>query len=539
MFLMEKFALILLLVLLLASLIAPGTGVPAGVTGNIGYRLDLTAPGSGEITVAVKVEGVTQSLVLELPDSYGDGLASGLSSHILGERAVDGSGRELPVNRDGDTWTINGAGTNDIVTFSYTVKVSGYQAGTPYLDGIAGAGTPWPYFPLLEEDLAYLPGYAVLVRPKELQGMTPTLELDLPAQWQQALPWTERPSGFDELLDNPLYAGEISLLEQGPLLVALPAAAAAASGGGLVEYAGKAQQLLEESESLLGGLGLPEGQRLLLALLFRGGGDSPGDPYYPSSSFSRSVVIPAGAGNDPLSDSTIEATARGMASLLLSRQLEVGGDALWLKEGSAWYLQDLVPYEAGMWGASLFWDRFNAGYDTYRGARSTFGGSMAEAGVLANGCEDAAMILTCGGASACASFDSELRSMQPYALDLPAFLRNLSEMSSAEDPLSNDDVLAILVNLTGRDWSAFFRDYIKGGKEIPASSFSSLNIAESGGSNTPADMPDTEASTSDWIFLVIAVLVVLAIPFVLEPYTMRPRKPGFLEKELAKDDEDN
>jgi len=163
---------------------------------------------------------------------------------------------------------------------------------------------------------------------------------------------------------------------------------------------------------------------------------------------------------------------------------------------------------------------------------------MAEAGVAAYESEEAAVILTSGGASACASIDSELRSMQPAGTDLPFFLRSLSEMSGGEDPLSNDDILKALVDLTGRDWSAFFRDYIEGSREIPASSFSSLNVVEPGASNVTSSPPDVEASTSDWIILVVAVLVVFIIPFVLEPYTMRPRKPGFLERELAKDDED-
>ncbi len=521
------------LVFLLASLLAPGAGALAAEPQEVSYRIDLTHPDTGEIAVVLEMGAVSQPLVLELPDSYGNGLAVDLSSHIVEERAVDESGRELPVRRDGDTWTIDYTGR---VTLSYKVRVSGYEAGTAYLDSLAGSGTPWPYFPMLEADLAYLPGYAVIIRPRQLQGIDPSLQLDLPPQWQQALPWAEQPAGMDELLNNPIYAGELSLYEQGPLLLALPSAATAAAGGSLAEYASKAQALLVESESLLGGLDLPEGQRLILALLFRGEGDLVGDSYYPSSFFSGSVVIPAGTGNDPLSDSTIEATARGMVSLLLSGELETDSGALWLDEGSAWYLQDLVPYEAGLWGASLFWDRFNGHYDAYREARAVFTGSLAQAGVLGYESEEAAIVLTCGGAAACASFDSELRSIQPYSLDLPSLLRNLSEMSSIEDPISNDDILSTLVNLTGRDWSAFFRDYVEGVEEIPASSFSSLNIAEPGGSNLPINTPESNASASDWILLVVAVLVVFIIPFVLEPYTMRPRKPGFLEKELGKDE---
>jgi hypothetical protein len=521
-------------VFLLTSLLVPGAGALAAEQQEVLYRVDLTRPDAGEITVVLEVDASAQPLVLEMPDSFGNGLVEDLSSHIVEERAVDASGNDLPVRKDGDAWYIEHQGK---VTFSYRVLVGEYTAGTAYLDSLAGSEAPWPYFPLLDEGLAYLPGYAIFVRPRTIEAL-PALQLDLPPGWQQALPWSEQPANMEELLYNPVYAGELSVYEQGALLLALPADTPAAAGGGLEEYAGKAQALLEKSESLLGGLDLQEGQRLLLALLFRNEGGLLGSAYYPSSSFSNSVVIPAESGNDPLSDSTIEATARGMVSLLLSRELETASETMWLREGSAWYLQDLIPYETGLWGASLFWDRFNGHYDAYRQARAVFAGSLAESGVLGYASEEGAIVLTCGGAAACASFDSELRSMQPYSMDLPSFLRNLSDISSADDPVTNEEVLNALTDQTGRDWSAFFRDYIEGSGEIPASSFSSLNIAELGGSNVPLNEPETTTTSSDWVIILVAVLIVFIIPFILEPYTMRPRKPGFLERELAKDEDD-
>jgi len=522
------------LVLLLISLVAPVAGALAAEPPQVSYRIDLQHADTGEITVTLELEAASAPLVLEMADEYGNGLAAGLPSHIVDEKAVDASGQTLPVVRQDNAWSIDHTGR---LTFSYKMRIEDYEAGTAYLDSLAASGTPWPYFPSLDAGLAYLPGYAVFVHPRD--GVyRPTLALDLPPGWKQALSWREQPADMDELLNNPIFAGELYMYEQGALLLAIPEEASAATGGSLAEYAGKAQVLLEKGENLLGGLDLGEDRRLLLALLFRGEGDSLAPSIYPSSPFSDSVVVAAGPLNDPLADATIEATTRGIVSLLLSRELILSSDANWLEEGAAWYLQDLLPYEAGLWGASLFWDRFNLHYDTYREARAESAYSMAEAGAAAYESEEAAVILTSGGASACASIDSELRSMQPAGTDLPFFLRSLSEMSGGEDPLSNDDILSALVDLTGRDWSAFFRDYIESSREIPASSFSSLNVVEPGASNVTSSPPDVEASTSDWIILVVAVLVVFIIPFVLEPYTMRPRKPGFLERELAKDDED-
>ena len=343
---------------------------------------------------------------------------------------------------------------------------------------------------------------------------------------------------MDELLGNPICAGELSLYEQGSLLVAAPEASTAAAGDSLAEYGGKARGVQEEAEGLLGGLDLEEGHRLVLVLLLRGEEGSAKDAYHPSAPFASSLVIPASSQYDPLSDDAIAATARGMASLLISRRLHVDSEASWLLEGSSWYLQDLLPYEAGLWGSDLFWNRFNLGYNAYREARSRSTVSIAQAGELGYRSGDAAALLARGGASFCAAIDSELRSMQPYSLDLAGFLRSLYEIGGPEGPLSNADIISALGGMTGRDWSAFFRDYIEGSQEIPASAFSSLNILEPGGSALPVEEPETDTSISDWVLLGIAVLVVFIIPFILEPYTMRPRKPGFLERELSKDDED-
>lgn len=531
---MKRSILLLPLVLILASFVPPVARSQAAGAREVRYSVDLTRAGEGELEVTLELEAASRPLVLEMPDTYGNGLASGLASHIEQERASDASGQALAVNREGNTWSIDHQGG---LTFTYGVRMDGYAADTAYLDSLAGSGAPWPFFPMLDPDLAYLPGYAVFVSPQGSQYV-PSLRLEMPARWRHALPWSEQPSSMDELLNNPIYAGELSLQEQGPLLIAVPEASPAAAGDSLAEYGGKARVLLEKAEGLLGGLGLAEGHRLTLALLFRGEEKAAGDLYYPSFPFSSSVVIPASAQHDPLSDAAIAATARGMSSLLLARELHVDREASWLREGASWYLQDLLPYEAGLWGSGLFWDRFNFTYNTYREARAASTASLAQAGESGYQSEDAAVLLTCGGASACASIDSELRSLQPSSLDLATFLRNLYVVGGPGSPLSNADILTALAGVTGREWSAFFRDYIEGTEEIPASAFSSLNILEPGGSSLPVAEPETDTSASDWILLGVAMLVVFIIPFILEPYTMRPRKPGFLEKKLAEDEED-
>lgn len=500
---------------------------------GVAYRVDLTFPAGGRIAVSIETEAPVSPLVLEMDGSYGEGTAPDMVSHITDEAAADASGAPLAVRRDGAAWFVEGSGR---ITFSYQVDLEGYRAGTDYLASLAHRGTTWPLFPLLDEDLAYLPARAVLLRPRGGEG-PPSLELELPEGWRAALPWADQPASLDELFSNPILAGELATQETESLLVALPSSSAAASGDGAAEYAAKAGNLLAAVEDTLGGLSQPGNGKLLVILLLRGEAGAEEASLYPSAPFSRCAVIAAAASTDILSDAVIEATAEGLAGIWLAAGLLTAPEAMWLRYGAASYLGDLVPYQAGMWGAQAFWDRFHRGYQAYREARGRLQASLAEAGTLSAADGDAAVLLGYGGAAACAAIDSELRSLQAGTGDLSALLRDLAAAADGA-PLTNDDIRGLLESSSGRDWAAFFRDYVQGGQEIPASAFSSLNIAPPEGSAASGEIPREPASTSDWIILAIAVLVVFAIPFVLEPYTLNPRKPGFLKRKLEESEEE-
>lgn len=532
MFALKRLYAVLTFALLVSSLIWMGMGPAAAKQIDIVYRVDLSNPESGRVGVSVELDS-SQQVVLQMEDSYGD-LATGLASHVTSEAAMDANGQGLPVRRDGNNWYVEGSGR---IRFSYQVDPSGYRAGTDYLNSLAESGVPWPYFPHLARDLSYLPGYAIFVHPLPQTDYQPSLDLIMPSGWQEALPWSDQPSSMAQLMSNPLFAGDLVLVEQSSLLVAAPSSSAAAAANGLSEYAGKAQILLSEAEGQLGGMDLAKGQKAVLALLFRGDVAQANEMYYPSRPFSSCIALPSVLAEDPLSDANIEATSRGMVDLLLAEKIDLAAEALWLREGTAWYFQDLIPYQSGLWGSRAFWDRFNRNYDVYRAARGGFSGSIATSGSMASSSEDGSKMLLAGGASACAALDSALHDAQPFSGDLAAFLRNLISIEGNSISVGNEAIQSTLESLTGRDWSGFFDDYINGTKEIPASSFSSLNVAQP--KEEPADsrVPNASTSVAGWIILGIALGLVFIIPFVLEPYTMRPRKPGFLQKKLGDDEE--
>jgi len=137
---------------------------------------------------------------------------------------------------------------------------------------------------------------------------------------------------------------------------------------------------------------------------------------------------------------------------------------------------------------------------------------------------------------ACAALDAELRDMRPAPGDLFSFLRELAGLKGNGIPPGNDDLLSLLETWTGRDWSSFFQEYVEGSREIPVSALSSLRIAPPEDGALTSQNPESTTSTSQWILLGVAVALVLLVPFLLEPYTMRPRRPGFLEKKLREED---
>ncbi len=91
--------------------------------------------------------------------------------------------------------------------------------------------------------------------------------------------------------------------------------------------------------------------------------------------------------------------------------------------------------------------------------------------------------------------------------------------------------------------SVFFDDYITGTATIPASAFSQLKLEGDGGTSDSdsatagTDIEPAPAFGRGWILMLIAVLLVFVIPFLLEPYTLRPRGGAVVvtEEELEAD----
>lgn len=520
-------------VLVLAALTLSGWTAAADThTPAVTYRLDLRGAGSGTVTVSMELVSSSNPLFLRMEEEFGGGLAADLPSHLRNLRAFSKDGEELPVSREGDAWSVAGEGT---LAIAYEVDLTGYRAGTPYLESLAADSPAWPYFPFLGEDLAYLPGYAVFLRPEPIAGDEASLLVELPEGWRAVLPGDNGRGSLEAMLQNPLLAGRLVVEERGSFVMALPESSSPPQGT-REEFSSRLDAVLTRASDLGGSGGGAGARPLNVFLLLQGEGDRLEDAYYPLESYADTVVVSAPENVNLLSEACLEAVTRSVTALYLSRYLRVEPESLWLLEGAAWYLQDLLPYEAGIWGGSLFWDRFSIRYEGYRRAREAFALSISEAGGPEVRAGEAAGLLACGGAAACAAVDAGLRARGNLAGDLVAFLRDSESLCEEGRSLDNETLRRLLEMKSGVSWSAFFADHVQGRLEIPPSLFSSLKVAPVEPAPAPEGPPSKPASLSDWILLAVAVAVVLIIPFVLEPYTMRPRKPGFLEKKLRDED---
>lgn len=405
----------------------------------------------------------------------------------------------------------------------YSLDLDEYRAGSDYLQFLADS-SPWPYFPLAGE-YAYLPGYALFLAPDD-PGTPCRVEVELPGDWTCAGPLVEEGLVTGDLWRDPLLAGRLSKAGSGNLELVYPAPVSPHLG--LLEAARKADSILKELYASLPGVGEP-GKIHVFLLPWEAGNGEVGPAA--TESFSRTLVIPLTPGTSPLADDVLGELSRQAAGIAIRRCATFSEDSLWFEKGMAWYLRDILPYRAGLWGASLSWDRLLGQYQAYR--ERAEGISLFRAGATEDLGERESAAICHGGAVACAAIDAELQDSGPGGMDVLRFLDLLSSGAGKgkESPITSRDIEELLTSQTGKNWKPFFEDHIYGTDVIPASSFSSLRVAPRV-EGLAHPVRTGSPGLGKWTALVLAVLVVFALPFFLEPYTLRPRKEGFLERVL-------
>ncbi len=451
-------------------------------------------------------------------------------------RATDESGSPLEVRAENGGWTVqSGSGI-----LRYAVDPTSLRAVSS--SGDAGGARYNPFlYPATSDDYAFIPASSILLLPRTgkdaLEDCRMTLRFEPPEDWEVIEPHGGDEIGGKEALSEVLIAAERPVKTERAggiaLIVAQPPGADPANLAAADEFAARLSSYLDAAAASWN-RSAPRGGRLTL---FLGPLEdaSPGDALAaapgPPGMLSPCVLIPVRGRENILSrDFLLRSLISSLRAVLGS--MELAPDALWFREGAAAYSGLRIAGSLGLMSEEETYDRLAALYVAYLEALRESGESIASAGEAWTQ-EGAAGLLAAGGTAAAATLDARL---SQRGLSLDAFIDRLLG-GAAEDSLDSERLLRELGSFSGEDYGLFFRDHIFGTSALPASGFSALKVKSE--EDAPAEPPlPSFTEGHKWIYMVITAAVVFSVPFLLEPYTLRPRRGSEKTVDESGDDED-
>lgn len=485
--------------LLLAML--PARSARAEVEPSVGYTVTFTE-GSKVVSVrmyfqATESDQSVRSVASPLPDGY-----------FLVKEATDAAGNQLTVTRDGSAWKIAGTGR---VNVGYDVDLSTLGELTPEQTGVNNPSFS-PFMPHAGDGYFFFPGTYLFLQPGSPGPCG--IGYGLPDGWNA---W-ESPGGVFVSRAAAVEAEGRNIL----LTAVQPQASDPANLAGQQEFTDRMAALVAAADGAWGKH--TAGERLLLCL-----GRMPLDTVdnqrllsIPLDPLYGCVFVPVGTRENILStDFLVRAGDQTMRSLLW--EMNMDPSALWFREGCVHYSNLRFAQLNGWVSEDHVYDQLGSDYALYVDALAQSGTSLAGAGEQALQ-EPLADLLYGGGTIAVTSIDIELAEKDK---SLDGFIAHLLQLPSAE--LTNQRILDELWAYAGVDSSAFFNDYVTGTATIPASAFSQLKLdgnTEGGGNSgetAGTAIEPAPAFGNGWILMAGAIILVFAIPFLLEPYTLRPR----------------
>lgn len=518
---LAAFAAVLLPALLPAS---PARAKQFEHTLPVDYKLRFTA-GSSTVSVEMKyVSAGEGGFVSSLPQSE---MPSGPYFEII--RVSDASGNEVAALRDAEYpgWRVDAGGE---ITVLYDVNLN--ALGSLGKQGAAPGDPAFsPFVPHWDEGYFFMPGHYLFLTPYDASGDTEydtcNASFDLPEKWEAWPSWSAGGDARRCAAGGAVFAGEASAVEvQGeiPLTVVQPLGADPANLAAQREFADKLAAQLRTANDAWGRPGI-EGGHLLVFL----GGVAPGTvdnqellsiPHYP---LHGCTFVPVGGRENILSLGLLERGSEGGLRVMLGRRYR-DFEARWFREGCIHY-SSLVFAQANSWmDASDAYDRLAADYAAYVDALDRSHASLAEAGDPER-TEPANNLLHNGGTVAVASIDASLAAGGKRLSDLVAEL-----FANSVAFVSNQDLKDISRAISGADLNSFFDDHITGTAVIPASAFSQLKLEGNASSGPSGSSPGAgtgiapaPAFGSGWILMLAAALLVFAVPFLMEPFALRPR----------------
>ena len=506
----------------------------AATAPEVVYRVQLPSPDSASIQMEADIPATAgASLHLAALQDYAGGRVTGLASHYTLTSAHDGTGQPLQVSGNPGDWTIS-APADGSVTVSYLVNLNSYQAEPAWVNASTG-GAPWPYFPSLREGLLYLPGYSIFLYPDGLRDAGASrIYLQLPDGWTSTAPLQFADGAFSgswqEMTGNLFLGGTGNLvLRQGgaagkDLTLALAPGAGPTNLKSRDEAFGRLSAITDKAAGILNqqaGSG-----KFLLLYTFGPEGQASALPTYEEvASLDSSAAITLPADSNILSMDSNEFMARAAFRFLAGRALSGQPVPLWFTDGATLYYQLALPFKAGLISNNDFWDRFSLIYTDYQ-ANPESQTLTLDAATSRLPDPAAERFIEQKGAVLVASMDQHIRDVTNNRYSLDDLMKRLSS-TDGYNPGTLDEagLRANLESLTGASWKDFFEQNVTGTALIKPSSFSNLkSLSSQSASPVGSPVQSGPAKSWSWVFVVLGALLIFAIPVLLEPYTVKPRK---------------
>ena len=243
-------------------------------------------------------------------------------------------------------------------------------------------------------------------------------------------------------------------------------------------------------------------------------------------------------GGSKLEGAAAAAAARGLFELwnrwafVPAPESEAG----WFQQGLPWFYPYRCAGQAGFLDAGMAFEEFSMVHASYLSDPLSLSTSLVEAENEAN--SDG--LVAGKGAALCAAIARRLYDESNGKKDIEWLL---GEISNRFDHFQGKeyelvDITELCEEATGSSWVRFFTERVRGEEVIGANEFSTTDLF---GTTTIAGTPNKlneEGSGNSWMFLLVAVAVILLIPIIFSTYVKRSIRLDVQMPKILLDDDD-
>lgn len=448
-----------------------------------------------------------------------------------------------PLEAPGAGWTVT-ANTGSEVTVPYTVRFPDINSSRSDVEAPGGAVPPRAIF---DRDLKVVRASDVLMCPRKAPGgplLSSNFRVDVSlASGQKALaPWQANGTGGSSftvtgesrLLDNYVGWGTLDLVKvtasKTVITLGYSSDYSGLTGSEKRSYTGSLTLLFDRLNKTLGQRGGLERLAVVLCGQRRFGLKTPA-----SGTMLDSVVL---CGGKTLEGDSAASAANGFFELwnrfsLVPKQ---GGDAAWFQAGLPLFYPLRVAASTGLMDFDTAYSEFSQVYRKYLTDPATMKVSL----VAAAGKPGKRALLARKGAALSASISRKLTNESKGAVKDIDWL--LGQMALKNDHFKGRDyslvdISELVEGGTGTSWDRYFDGRVRGTQAVLSSEFSATDLF---GSTSSLGRPLVvgKGSGRSWIYLVVAIAIILMVPIVFSTYVRRAVNLDMTMPKILPDDDD-